>query len=118
MTNCPPRSSPDCAGICNGSSLLDCAGECYNPVYNLPPHVHDCALECHDIDTIPPHFLNSLGQCISNDDVCPPSPSPRPRKRSDEMTICQRPIHLWVLLILLIAMAFLVFINEKNNKKL
>jgi hypothetical protein len=51
---CPSR---DCAGICGGSSLLDCAGNCYLPPA-LPPKVYDCAHVCGGTS-----YIDSLGQC-------------------------------------------------------
>jgi hypothetical protein len=51
---CPSR---DCAGICGGSSLLDCAGNCYLPPA-APPKVYDCAHVCGGTS-----YIDNLGQC-------------------------------------------------------
>jgi len=122
MSGCPRFSSPDCAGICNGHSLLDCSGECYDPLTSLPPHIHDCAGECYLSSLPAPHFLNTDLQCVTNDTICPNPPCDScdccDTKKLDELPIISRlPVRLWILLVLLIAMTILVFLAHKKNKK-
>lgn len=75
MSSCPPFSSKDCNGVCNGPSILDCAGTCYNPTLNpIPQHVRDCAGVCYDhINEDPPNFYDKHGNCVDKLD-CPPDP--------------------------------------------
>ncbi len=44
--NCPPFSGLDCNGVCAGSSILDCGGNCYDPNTGSPTVVKDCAGTC------------------------------------------------------------------------
>lgn len=50
--NCydPTKTAPpvikDCAGVCGGKSELDCAGNCYDPTKGGPPVIKDCAGVC------------------------------------------------------------------------
>lgn len=41
----PPHTA-DCNGVCSGPSIRDCNGTCYNPNTSSPPHVLDCASVC------------------------------------------------------------------------
>lgn len=113
---CVPGSSPDCAGVCNGISVYDCAGTCYNPELYLPPHVRDCAGTCHDINLPPPHFFNAQLECVSDENLCPnpPLPTPLPPLQEDQV-IRRRPLHLWILFIFLTFLTILVFLREKKT---
>lgn len=51
-------NAPDCFGICNGPALWDCAGTCYNPLTENPPHVKDQKGKC-----IP---YKDIGKCCDN----------------------------------------------------
>ena len=62
-TYCPTGSAPDCAGVCNGPSILDCAGVCYNPETTPIPHLRDCAGECYDVECGPKHIPDCNGVC-------------------------------------------------------
>lgn len=66
MNSCPPLSSKDCAGVCNGSSILDCAGKCYNPSTNpIPENVKDCAGVCYEHKKEEPqHAYDQEGNCV------------------------------------------------------
>lgn len=41
-----PVPQPDCNGICNGPSLLDCAGTCFDPTIETPPNCINCDGTC------------------------------------------------------------------------
>lgn len=72
---CPPGSSPDCAGVCNGKSvkdcagvcngpsIKDCAGVCYDPTHNTPPNIPDCKGVCFNATQPPPHSPDCKGVC-------------------------------------------------------
>lgn len=81
-------SSPDCAGVCGGKSILDCAGVCYDPTKGPPPTIvgcdgvcgstteYDCAGNCYDYTKeLPPVTKGCDGVCGSGkvpgcDGVC------------------------------------------------
>lgn len=55
---CPPGSSSDCNGVCNGPSVYDCAGICFNPTVENPVNSRDCNGVCNG-DAI----IDCLGVC-------------------------------------------------------
>ena len=69
--------APDCAGVCGGPSVRDCAGNCYNPTTGgKPTSVVDCAGVCggkSELDCAgtcydptkgnPPHTKDCAGVC-------------------------------------------------------
>jgi hypothetical protein len=106
MSLCPPLSSKDCNGVCNGPSILDCAGTCYNPLENpIPPHVRDCAGVCYDPNIEEPlNFYDSFGNCVDKIDcpeepICPPSPSPGRREylKKEETPPFRNPERHWII---------------------
>jgi hypothetical protein len=62
-TFCPPGSAPDCAGVCNGTSIVDCDGNCYDPVTTPAAWLLDCANVCYDTTTIPLNVPDCNGVC-------------------------------------------------------
>lgn len=65
-TYCPPGSTPDCAGVCNGPSLLDCHGNCYNPVNTPAAWLRDCSGVCYATSGRPPNVPDCNGVCGGN----------------------------------------------------
>ena len=53
-------NAPDCFGVCNGPALWDCAGTCYNPLTENPPHVKDQRGKCI--------LYKDIGKCCENDE--------------------------------------------------
>lgn len=62
-TYCPPGSSPDCAGVCNGTSITDCNGNCYNPVTTPAAWLLDCSGVCFDTTGTPLNVPDCNGVC-------------------------------------------------------
>lgn len=63
---CPPGSTPDCNGVCNGPSVWDCGQHtCYNPTNGgTPVWGADCAGVCFQIGTNPVNKPDCTGRCF------------------------------------------------------
>ncbi len=59
--------APDCAGICGGPHIRDCAGICYNAETELPPSTYDCKGVCGG-----PNELDCAGTCFNAQTEEPP----------------------------------------------
>lgn len=60
---CPPGSAPDCNGVCNGPSILDCNENCYNPLTTPAAYLRDCAGVCYDVSVGAPNVPDCNGVC-------------------------------------------------------
>lgn len=86
--SCPPGSFPDCAGVCNGTSKLDCAGNCYDAATQDPPAYKDCAGVCEGTSVVdcngtcydpgngedPPYIKDCAGTCYDRTLPAPAKP--------------------------------------------
>tara|TARA_R110001632_G_scaffold152152_2_gene269840 strand:+ start:1082 stop:2353 length:1272 start_codon:yes stop_codon:yes gene_type:complete len=60
---CPPGSAPDCNGVCNGPSVLDCNENCYNPLTTPAAFQRDCSGVCYDVSIGAPNVPDCNGVC-------------------------------------------------------
>jgi len=71
----PPRpcqeecdnGAPDCAGVCGGTSVRDCEGNCYDADTEDAPFIKDCAGVCHPRDVVPDNVPDCAGLCFGPD---------------------------------------------------